>query len=127
MVTAETTLVCPEKNDHFKFSDLATSVFSGTGTITSYHLNWKSSYAGSRQVLLLGLFPQAYFYSIHLIALSILLVLEWWTIIIQLQSKENSVRTLFCQASATCSPIYLSVPSIVALVKLWHLADGMFM
>ena len=33
----------------------------------------------------------------------------------------------FSWASVACSPIYQSVPSIVALVKLWHLADGMFM
>ena len=33
----------------------------------------------------------------------------------------------FCRASVACSPIYQSVPSIVALVKLWHLVDGMFM
>ena len=37
---------------------------------------------------LLGPFPQAFYSSIYL-------VLEWWIIIIQLQPKENSVRTDF--------------------------------
>jgi hypothetical protein len=39
---------------------------------------------------LLRPFSQAYYSSIYL-------VLEWWTIIIQLRPKENSVRTLFCR------------------------------
>jgi hypothetical protein len=33
----------------------------------------------------------------------------------------------FCRASVVCSPIYQSVPSIAALIKLWRVVDGMFM
>lgn len=52
--------------------------------------------------------------------------LEWWTFKIKPGSRENSVRTVFVGLQ-WCSLIYQSVPSIVALVKLWHVVDGMFM
>ena len=33
----------------------------------------------------------------------------------------------FCRAPVACSPIYHFDPSIVALIELWRVVDGMFM
>jgi hypothetical protein len=77
------------------------------------------SYAGTRQVSTGPLSP-----SLLLFYLSCARMVDYHN---PITTEREFCAYAFLQASATSSPIYQSVPSIVALVKLWHLADGIFM